>query len=241
MFAWSKLRQLLLVLLLLPVAHFVFLVAKDYRDILNPDPTVWENEVASLELRDSLDPPGKNPLVVIGGRQVKLWRGLERTLFPMPVVNAGIGSANIDDVIHYFDRLVKPYHPRAVLMVPGPGDFILRDSKSPEEFLLMAQGLARYVARLDTRPHFYIATLNKWPRYPEYWTTVTATNELLREWAAGDDQVTLLDTRPVFLRMRGQPMNTTFRTDGVNFNDWGYTQLSAMLRQQMETDYPHYF
>ena len=152
MYSWPTLRRLLLVVLLLPVAHFVFMVATDYRDILNPDPTVWENEVVAIELRDSLNPPGKDPLVVVGGRKVKLWRGLDRTLFPMPVVNVGVGSANIDDVLYYFDRLVMPYLPGAVLMVPGPGDFILRDSKTPEEFMLMLKGFARYVGKLDKHP-----------------------------------------------------------------------------------------
>jgi hypothetical protein len=241
MYSWTTLRQLLLLLLLLPVAHFVFLIVDDYRDILNPDPTVWENEVSSLEIRYNLAPPEANPLVVVGGRQVKLWRELERSLMPMPVVKAGIGSANIDDLLYYFDRLVKAYRPNAVLMVPGPGDFILRDSKSPEEFVLLVKGLASYVAKLDGQPHFYIATLAKWPRYPEHWNTVTAVNELLVDWAAADERVTLLDMRLAFLQVRGQPSGATFRSDGVNFNDWGYTQMSLLLRQQMETDYPQYF
>ncbi len=241
MYSWPTLRQLLLVLLLLPVAHFVFLVADDYRDILNPDPRVWENEVMAIELRQRINPPPEHPLVVIGGRQVKLWRGLERTLSPMPVVKAGIGSATTDDLLYYFDRLVTPHRPSAVVMVPGPGDFILRDSKSPEQFVLMLKGLAGYVAKLEGQPHFYVFALSKWPRYPEHWHTVTAVNELLGDWAASDERVSLLDARPVVLQLRGQPTGATFRSDGVNFNSWGYTQMSLLLRQRMETDFPQFF
>jgi hypothetical protein len=63
------------------------------------------------------------------------WTRLRRIL--VVVLNNGIGSANIDDVLYYFDRLVTAYQPQAVLMVPSPTDFIMRDNKSPEDF---AQG-----------------------------------------------------------------------------------------------------
>ena len=45
----------------------------------------------------------------------------------------------------------------------------------------------------------------------------------------------------VFLQLRGQPTGATFRSDGVNFNSWGYTQMSLLLRQRMETDLPQFF
>jgi hypothetical protein len=137
MYSWTRLRRILVVILLLPVVHFAVIVGGDLLDTLNPQPTVWESEVSSIELRGKLDPALDPPLVIIGGRQAKLWSGLEQRFFPMAVLNNGIGSDNIDYVLYYFDRLVTAYQPQAVLMVPGPSDFIMRDNKSPEDF---AQG-----------------------------------------------------------------------------------------------------
>jgi hypothetical protein len=241
MYPWPKLRRILVVLLLLPVIHFVLMLANDLRSILDPEPTVWESEVSSLELRNSLNPPEALPLVIIGGRQAKLWRGLDNVLLPMEVVNNGVGSANVDDVLFFFDRLVRPFEPRAVIMVPGPSDFMLRDHKSPEEFMLMIKGLANYVTRMDSKPHFYVLTLNKWPRFPRFWATVDAANNALERWAEGRPDVTLIDTRAAFEQARGLPVRQVFRADGINLNDWGYMQLSLLLRQQLEADYPHFY
>jgi len=227
--------------MLLPAAHFVLMVVGEYRAVLNPDPTVWESDVASLELSESFSAAAKHPLIVLGGRQATLWRELERSLFPMPVVNRGIGAANIDDVLYYFDRLVAPYHPSAVLFVPSPTDFLVRDSKSPEEFMSMMTGLAGYVERLDGSPQLYVLTLNKWPRFPESWATVDRVNALLRDWAATAPRVTLIDSQLLFIQPSGEPMSATFRSDGVNLNEWGYAQLSLLLRQRMELDYPQFF
>jgi hypothetical protein len=240
MYSWTRLRRILVVLLFLPVAHFVLRVTVDYRDVLNPAPTVWESEVSSIELRRNLNPVEGPPLVIIGGRQAKLWSGLENILFPMAVLNNGIGSANIDDVLYYFDRLVRPYQPRAVLMIPGPSDFIMRDDKSPDEFMLMLRGLSNYVIRMDGEPHFYVITLNKWPRFPGYWGIVDTVNGRMEKWADQQPRVTLIDTRPLFEQRGGMPMRQMFSPDGINLNDWGYMQLSLSLRQQLNADYPYF-
>ncbi len=234
-------QRILLGLLLLPLAHFALLVTLDTRAVLNPSPEVWESEVKALERRTSFSPVGLSPLVVIGGRQAILWRNLERSLFPLPVVNAGIGSANLDDLIYYFDRLVQPYAPGAVFYIPSPSDFIGRDNKSPEEFMLMLRGLQNYVARLDGAPHFYLTPLFKWPRYPEHWQTVEITNTMIAQWAKANPGVTLVDLRPMFQVANGKPVAGIFRSDGVNLNDWGYDLMSSIAQAQMEEDFPLFY
>lgn len=240
MYSWTRLRRILVVVLLLPVAHFMITVGGDLRAVLTPKPTVWEDEVRGVELRSKPDPAGGPPLVIIGGRQAKLWSGLDNTFFPMAVLNNGIGSATIDDVLYYFDRLVTPYQPQAVLMVPGPSDFIMRDNKSPEDFMLMLKGLSNHVIRLDGKPHFYVATLNKWPRFPGYWGVVDTVNLQLEIWADEQPRVTLLDARLLFEERGGLPVGQMFSADGVNLNDWGYIRMSLLLRQQIDEDYPRF-
>jgi hypothetical protein len=79
----------------------------------------------------------------------------------------------------------------------------MRDDKSPDDFMLMLKGLSNYVAQLDREPHFYVVTLNKWPRFPSYWGTVDTVNRLLEKWADQQPGVTLIDTRPLFEQQGG--------------------------------------
>jgi hypothetical protein len=241
MYPWRIQRRILAVLLMLPLIHFVLNFAGEFRDIVNPEPTVWEDEVRSIERRYSLNQPDTRPLVIAGGRAAKLWRDQSRTLFPMPVINAGFGAANLDDLLYYFDRLVGNFNPGAVLLIPSASDFSIRDSKTPADFNLLLRGFASYVGRLEGHPHLYVTTLPKWPRYPELWLTVDTVNRELATLASERDDITLIDTRSSFEQASGQPVQEIFRIDGVNLNELGYTQLSLMLRQQMERDYPHFY
>jgi hypothetical protein len=116
----------------------------------------------------------------------------------------------------------------------------MRDDKSPDEFMLILKGLSNHVIRLNGEPHFYVLTLSKWPRFPGYWGTVDKVNHLLENWAGQQPGVTLIDARPLFEQRGGLPEGQMFRTDGINLNDLGYRQMSLLLRQQIDADYPYF-
>jgi hypothetical protein len=94
--------------------------------------------------------------------------------------------------------------------------------------------------RLDSEPHFYVLTLNKWPRFEGYWGVVNTVNHQLEEWADEQPRVTLIDARLLFEAPGGLPVQQMFRADGVNLNDGGYLRMSLLLRQQIDADYPHF-
>jgi hypothetical protein len=94
--------------------------------------------------------------------------------------------------------------------------------------------------RLDSEPHFYVLTLNKWPRFHDYWGVVDTVNHQLEEWADEQPRVTLIDARLLFEEPGGLPVQQMFRADGVNLNDGGYLRMSLLLRQQIDADYPHF-
>jgi hypothetical protein len=241
MYTWATLRKVLIVLMILPLAHFMLTMANDMRDLMEPTPQVWADAVAAYELEDSRGPLPSSPMVVLGGRQAILWKQLDAALFPLPVLNRGIGSANLDDVSYYFDRLATPYQPGSVLLVPGHSDFIFRDYKDPREFLTAIKGLAAAVAKLKSLPRLYVLTVMKWPSYPQSWDTVAEVNRALAQWADANDGVTLIDARTLTEDRNGEPLRKAFRNDGIFLNDWGYERLSLLLQEQIRRDYPHYY
>ena len=103
--------------------------------------------------------------------------------------------------------------------------------------MLMLKGMVAIIRRLDSKPHLYLGTFFKWPRYPQSWNKVDKVNQGIAELALENRDITLIDNRPLF-QQQGQPVDAVFRGDGTNLNDWGYAQLTLLTRQQMELDYP---
>ncbi len=241
MYSWRATRRVLIVLLLFPLLHFAWHVRTDMRQASNPDPNVWEDEVAAFEAADAQQHPPRHPLLVLGGRQASIWNSLEQTLFPIPIVNRGIGDANLNDIQHHLPRLVGHHTPLAVLVVPGATDLAVRDNKNAGQFMRATAELCARLLALPSRPDCYVMSLPKWPLFPETWERIDQTNERLSAWAAANPHAVLIDTRSVLHTNTGDIVGTYFRNDGHNLNDWGIERVEALVRAQFERDFPLYF
>ena len=163
MYSWKDLRTVCAVLLLIPIVHLVYLVSQELLDTLDASPEVWADEVADYARKDQSMTLPEDPVVVLGGRRVKLWRGLQDLLAPVPVLMRGIGEATINDVTHYYSQLAGFYDPGAVVLLPGISEFHIRDSKSAEELLSAASELVELDHSERGTRHFYIFTPIKTP------------------------------------------------------------------------------
>ena len=141
MISWRTLRTLCLVLLLIPVVHLVYLVSRDTVATLNSSPDAWAEEIDAYARQDRASKLPENPIVVVGGRRVKLWPGLEDLLSPMPVLMRGLGDATVDDLIHNYERLIGFYRPETVVLLPSSSEFHIRANKDADD---LARGCLLY-------------------------------------------------------------------------------------------------
>ncbi|RLQ22210.1 hypothetical protein DWB85_07930 [Seongchinamella sediminis] len=234
MISWRTLRITCLVLLLIPVVHLVYLVSRDTVATLNSSPDAWAAEVDAYARKDRASKLPDQPVVVVGGRRVKLWRGLEDLLAPQPVLMRGLGDATVDDLIHNYERLIGFYRPGAVVLLPSSSEFRIRANKTAEN---LAQGieelveLNRYHAADST---FYVITPLKTPLYAADDRTVEETTRLLHDWAASLEQVKILDANRLLVKPDGRPNPAYYRADGINLNEHGYLRLSVLLQTALD-------
>ena len=93
MYSWKTTRTFCAILLLLPIVHLAYIASRDVLATMNPSPHAWDHELAHYAKVDRANPLPDKPLVVVGGRRVKLWHGLTDLLAPMPVLMRGLGDA----------------------------------------------------------------------------------------------------------------------------------------------------
>ena len=86
------------------------------------DPDAWETTIQKFEAQDQLHPPMKNAIVFTGSSSFTLWSTLEQDMAPLPVINRGFGGARMPDMLHYMERIVLPYQPRAIVLFAGTND-----------------------------------------------------------------------------------------------------------------------
>ena len=234
MYSWKATRTLCAFLLLIPIVHLAFLVSREMRTTLDTSPEAWAAEVEAYVEADQTVQRPVNPIVVIGGRPVKLWQGLEDVLSPRPVLMRGLGDATVDDITHYHSRLIGYYQPRALVLLPGSSEFHIRDNKSAPELVTAIRKLVELDQSYKVPRHYYIFTPIKTPLYSRDYTRIDETTRLLQQWAETQEQVTILDSNALLTLGNGEPNPDFFRMDGVNLNEHGYLRLSVMLQDRLE-------
>src|SRR5438552_18868707 len=92
----------------------------------------WKWQISALEKEDRRHPPQPGTIVFTGSSTMRYWKTLDRDMAPIPVINRGFGGAHIAHVNEYFERIVIPYKPRAVVLYAGGNDLGWPSRKSPE-------------------------------------------------------------------------------------------------------------
>lgn len=90
-------------------------------------PGVTMEELLSSEIdqfvrADEASLPAACQVLFVGSSSIVAWKTLANDMAPVPVINRGFGGSQIEHVIRWFDQVVAPYRPRAIVFYAGEND-----------------------------------------------------------------------------------------------------------------------
>ncbi|MGE0760664.1 MAG: GDSL-type esterase/lipase family protein [Pirellulaceae bacterium] len=196
-------------------------------------PARFEQAIAAFEAADKTDPPAKNGTLFVGASNIRRWTTLSASFRGPTVLNRGFGGAHLSDILHFADRIILPYEPKAIVLQAGGND--LHAGRTPTDVLADFQTLVRRIhARL---PKTTITVLSV-PPSPARWSEVDAaraTNALLQQEAAQDARIWFIDLFPFMLTPDGKPRAELFADDRLHVNERGYELWTSLIRWDKET------
>ncbi len=200
------------------------------------DPDAWETSIKKFEAQDQLHQPVKNAIVFVGSSSFTFWSTLEQDMAPLPVINRGFGGARMGDVLYYLERVVFPYHPRAVVLFAGTNDI---SGPKPASARQVYDGYLAFVQRVqENLPKsliYYVAitpTLARW----KYWPIAAEANRLVHDHTLTDAHLRFIDLTDHLLDADGKPDRRLYRADRLHPNAKGYTKWTAVIKPRLEAD-----
>ena len=233
MYSWKAIRTICAVLLLIPIIHLAYVVSQETLATLDASPDAWADEVRAYAKVDVATEIPDKPVLVVGGRRVKLWKGLDDLLSPKPVLMRPLGDATINDITHFYDELVGYYQPSTLVVLPGNSEFHIRDNKSAQDLVTAIRRLIELDESYKVARRYCIFTPIKTPLHPQDYAKIEKTTRLLQQWALEKAQVDILDPNALLAKSNGQPNPDFFRMDGINLNEQGYVRLSLQLQGRL--------
>ena len=185
------------------------------------DPERFEERIAKYEAEDAKSFPPESAVLCIGSSSMGGWHNtIREDLAPLTVIPRGFGGSNMNDVVHFANRVVLPYKPRAILLYEGDNDIAL--GVSPDTVMARFETLVGMVhAKLpDTR--FYVLSVKPSIRRWEMWPAMSKTNKLMEARCATDKRLTYVDVATPMLNEKGEPMSDIFKEDNLHMVRKGY-------------------
>jgi lysophospholipase L1-like esterase len=196
----------------------------------NPDPARFTADIAAFEAWDRQNSAPKDAVLFVGSSSIRLWPTADS--FPdLPVINRGFGGSHTSDVIHFADRIVLKYAPRTIVFYAGDND--VADGKPPEQVAADFAAFAKLVhAKQPETRIIYLPIKPSIARLP-IWPKAQATNDLVKQFVAGNERLEYIDTATPMLGSDGRPRPEIFLSDGLHVNAAGYTLWTEILADKL--------
>ena len=190
------------------------------------DPSRWAVAITAFDA----DAPARaqGAIVLTGSSSFARWRTMEADLAPLTVIPRGFGGSTMADVLHYVDRLVLPYNPRAVVIYEGDNDTF--HGVSPETIADQLQQILTKIHTALPATRVYVLSVKPSLARVSVWDKAQETSERYKEILASDDRLHFIDVATPFLKTDGTVMDDVFVDDGLHLNDKGNAIWAAAIK-----------
>jgi len=202
------------------------------RDNRENDHAQWSRDIAAFQASDRRHPPAAGAVLFIGSSSIRFWKSLASDFPEVETINRGFGGSEIDDATFFADRIVAPYHPRAIVMYAGDND--LADGDSPARVRDDFAAFVRKARALDPAVPIAFIAIKPSVARKALLPQIRQANALVRRYAVSQRGVTYLDVFTPMLGSDGQPQAKWFIGDGLHMNRAGYALWIGIVRPWLD-------
>lgn len=204
-----------------------------------PDPArPWEPVIQYFEQWDREHPPLIGATLLVGSSSVGMWPTPEADFAPIPLVRRGFGGSTMADLLFYYDRVVLPYKPRAIIVYEGDND--VAGGKSPQgvlaDFETFVARVRDTLGRTRKKTRLYFISLKPSPSREALFPKFRQVNQLLAELAARAPGVTFINIWDAMLNADGSPRRELYVDDMLHMNAKGYELWASIIKPIVAAD-----
>jgi lysophospholipase L1-like esterase len=191
-------------------------------------------EVEQFAQADTAKPPVPCQVEFLGSSTIRVWgAALTTDMAPIPVINRGFGGSQMEDVNRWFDRLVPPYRPSAIVFYEGDND--IDAGKSVKRVLADFDTFMKLKSRaLGATPVIFVSVKPSKARLDQVRKQAKVNRAVLKQTATRKD-LRYIDIVPAMLD-HGHPKDI-FERDGLHMNRSGYEIWTRVIKPVLEQSY----
>ena len=83
----------------------------------------FEDDIRLLKMKDKLVSIPDSPVLFIGHSMFRFWHCFDEDMAGYNAINRAFGGSKSEHIVHYYNDVVKPYKPKAIVYFEGANDF----------------------------------------------------------------------------------------------------------------------
>lgn len=188
-------------------------------DVEIEPPARYDEAMAEFAAQDAAAMPPRCATLFTGSSSIRFWRTLKEDFPNRQVINRGFGGATIAEVDWYFDKVVTPYKPKAIVFYAGEND--INAGKTPDQaFADFQTFMALKSKKLGATPVWFIAAKPSKLRFGQM-PAQTELNAKVKALADKREDLAYIDIVPAMLKTDGSPKDI-FVEDDLHMTPEGY-------------------
>lgn len=194
------------------------------------DPARFETAIRAFEEQDRNSAPPAGATLFLGSSSIRLWP-IETSFPERTTIHRGFGGSTIADSLHYADRIVFPYRPRAIVFYAGDND--VAAGMSARE---VTADFERFAAKVfEALPETTILFISIKPSIKR-WNlagTMLEINDAVRSLAEKEPRLRYVDVWLPMLGPDGKPIKDLFVADGLHLGPKGYALWTTLVENAL--------
>ena len=196
----------------------------------------FDDAIAAFEAADKQAPPPKCATLFVGASSIRFWKSLKEDFPDRTVINRGFGGSTVWEVDHYFDRVVKPYHPKEIVFYAGENDLWI-DKRTPDQIYAdFVQFMRLKEKSLGATPVWYISAKPSKQRF-EQLSLQADLNAKVKALADQRDDLAFIDVVPAMLKSDGTPKDI-YVADNLHMTPEGYAIWTPIVDAALDAGHP---
>lgn len=192
----------------------------------------FEKDIRAFEKADEENMPEPGGILFVGSSSIRAWYTLSEDFSKYPVINRGFGGSQIEDVIHFFDRVVAKYQPSQIVLYSGDNDIAV--GKSSERVFSDFKEFAGMVKEKLPGTELIVLSIKpstlRWSMYPD----MEAVNKKMKYYAQRHQGVEFVDVSSDMLTADGVPDESLLLDDGIHMTPEGYEIWTNILEPYLK-------
>ncbi len=197
----------------------------------------WEPYMNCFAQEDGMLQDERPRIILTGSSSIRMWGTMTEDLAELPylVLNRGFGGSTLPEVNYYFEHLIVPHDPEAIVLYCGEND--ITDGMTAEDVYNSFGLFLRLTRHYTPDAKLIFMSMKPSPSRWKLWPEFDRGNEMVRSFIESleDPMIRYLDVgAPMLLADSGRPDPAIFIEDSLHMNDLGYDRWEPLVYNELK-------